>query len=321
MEINKQYDLFGIEKKYATTENGQEWFMDMENFSQDHQITTSSDGIVKVKNQKYWNGKPDRGMNPPSFRVNVFTKDGNRNATKDHRKAHNDGYMADPSDWKNLEFTAYCRVNSPEDMTEEITIYARGGNHTNGKKFSTKSCTGTAYKPGIEFNGNPSMKKEYWHSGGYQDIDPNTNHVTIVAEEELGSVDVNIQNLTNSTGPNNIAGKWIGIKAIFYNLEKITDIDQGPAVKIEVWYDIVGTQDFDVPPNKWIQYFSVTDDGTNMGTKGKTGSLEHGDGCNAISPREIFNWGGPEVTLRIDKIKNVDFKWLSVREINKDKPL
>ena len=137
----------------------------------------------------------------------------------------------------------------------------------------------------------------------------------------MGSVNIDIQALLNAKGPGNIAGKWIGIKAIFYNVDKNLDASGGPKVKINLWYDLVGTGDFDIPPNSWVEYFTIIDDGTNMGSKGKTGSLESESGCNAISSREIFNWGGPVVTLRIDKIHSVDFKWLSVREIDKTKPI
>ena len=159
MGINDQTDKFGIKKKYQTADSNREWFMDMDKFNVDNQVTTRNDGLTKMHNGKYWNGKPDREMNPDSFRVNVYTENGNRDATRDHSIAHARGYMADPIDWKDVEFTAYCRVNSPQDMSEEITIYGRGGNHTNGRDFSVKSGTGTAYKPGIEFNGSPSLKK------------------------------------------------------------------------------------------------------------------------------------------------------------------
>ena len=91
---------------------------------------------------------------------------------------------------------------------------------------------------------------------------------------------------------------------------------------MEYWYDFVGEGDhFEKPPNKWIKLYSITDDGTNMGSLGKTGSLSNRKGCNAISNREIFTWAGPEVTLRIDKVKNVDLKWLSVREIDPSRPV
>lgn len=45
------------------------------------------------------------------------------------------------------------------------------------------------------------------------------------------------------------------------------------------------------------------------------------DGCNALSRNEMLTWGGPEVTLRIDELKNVDFKWLTVREIDPSRPV
>ena len=77
----------------------------------------------------------------------------------------------------------------------------------------------------------------------------------------MGSVNIDIQALLNAKGPGNITGKWIGIKAIFYNVDKNLDASGGPKVKIELWYDLVGTGDFDIPPNSWVEYFTIIDDG------------------------------------------------------------
>lgn len=40
------------------------------------------------------------------------------------------------------------------------------------------------------------------------------------------------------------------------------------------------------------------------------------DNCGASSASEIITWGGPTATFRIDQVDDIDFKWLSIREIS-----
>jgi hypothetical protein len=37
--------------------------------------------------------------------------------------------------------------------------------------------------------------------------------------------------------------------------------------------------------------------------------------CKSSNRREIFSWGGSVVIFRMDDAQSIDFKWLSVREI------
>lgn len=43
--------------------------------------------------------------------------------------------------------------------------------------------------------------------------------------------------------------------------------------------------------------------------------------CNAKDKKEVFTWGGPEATFRIDKVGSVGFKWLSIRDSFNQIPL
>ena len=117
--------------------------------------------------------------------------------------------------------------------------------------------------------------------------------------------------------PGNIEEIWIGQKLVIYNVKGSGK--NGENVKMELYYDRVGKENFEKPPNDWIQYFTYTDDGQGSRGLGLTSPLP--GGCNAISRNEIFTWGGPEVTLRIDEIESVDVKWLSVREIDPSRPV
>jgi hypothetical protein len=46
MGINDQNDKFGIKKKYQTADSNREWFMDMDKFNEDNQVTTRNDGLT-----------------------------------------------------------------------------------------------------------------------------------------------------------------------------------------------------------------------------------------------------------------------------------
>jgi hypothetical protein len=37
--------------------------------------------------------------------------------------------------------------------------------------------------------------------------------------------------------------------------------------------------------------------------------------CKSRDRGEIFSWGGPVITFRMNDAQSIDFKWLSVREI------
>jgi hypothetical protein len=86
-------------------------------------------------------------------------------------------------------------------------------------------------------------------------------------------------------------GRWIGVKAVYYNL-------RGGGVRLEKWID-------DAADNNWQLVHSYTDDGNWGGGKPKCGG----------SDKTIITWGGPIATFRWDNLTEVDFKNLSVREI------
>ena len=247
----------------------------------------------------YWTGKPVSSMNPHSFRVTVFSKSGldPEETTKDHEKAGKQGHMQDEKDWKNIEMTGYFRIKEPDDNGEEITMYARGGPHNDDSEEN--QCWGTAYKPGIQFDTKATMVKEYYHKGskGYSDRLNLDKKVKDKGGDELDSIE----------------DKWIGMKAVMFN--KGND-----EVTVEVYYDWLEGGDDGKPQNVWKSLFDITDDGDTF-----TAADEDEDfvveKCNAKDKKEVFTWGGPEATFRIDKVKRVDIKWLSIREIDPSKKL
>jgi hypothetical protein len=87
-------------------------------------------------------------------------------------------------------------------------------------------------------------------------------------------------------------GNWLGFKTVIYN-------NANGGVDIEMYVN---------PSNDkvtWIKAHSVEDNG---------GWGNQGDYCGG-SPDQRITWGGPIATFRWDSATDVDFKWLSVREI------
>jgi hypothetical protein len=97
------------------------------------------------------------------------------------------------------------------------------------------------------------------------------------------------------TGTSSIKGKWVGFKFVLYNFQ---DSNGKTAVKTEFWLD---------ENNKGT--FVKVDENVDRGGWGNEGKE-----CNG-APDQIITWGGPIATFRWDTATDVDFKNLSVREI------
>ena len=96
----------------------------------------------------------------------------------------------------------------------------------------------------------------------------------------------------SKTATSSIKGEWIGLKGIMYNNA------QGNVV-LETWL----SEDNGAT---WKKVDSKVDSG---------GWGSDGDMCDANTPDQKITWGGPIATFRWDSASDVDFKWLSVREI------
>ncbi len=92
-----------------------------------------------------------------------------------------------------------------------------------------------------------------------------------------------------------IMDRWIGFKVVMYNT-----VENGKTVVVlENWLNDKGDK------TSWKKVASAVDDG---------GWGNEGDHCSG-NPDQIITWGGPIATYRWDRASDVDFKWLSVREI------
>jgi F5/8 type C domain len=253
-------DQFGIKKLYPTKNNGEQWFMNMNNplgdsrFNPQNTITQNPDGSWKMKATK--------------VRMAVYTSTGfdpDDIPTLDHSAIASKGYMLAPNDWRNFEMTQYVKVNtSPSD--DNFSPNGRGGRHTGDGP--PEGCEGSSMKGDVFFSGKVRFAKEQWH------------------------VSYVFTNLKTPTG--SIEDKWVGIKFIVYNFLENNKV----VVKTELWLDTNNNGNF-----------IKVDENVDRGGWGTEGTE-----CGG-APDQIISWGGPITTFRWDTATDVDFKFLSVREI------
>jgi hypothetical protein len=93
-----------------------------------------------------------------------------------------------------------------------------------------------------------------------------------------------------------ILGRWVGFKSVMRNI-----VSAGkPAVKMELWINDNADR------VSWSKVYELIDDGSYGGDASP---------CGAVSPALPITWGGPIATFRWDNAQDVDFRWLTVREI------
>jgi hypothetical protein len=200
-------DIFGIKKLYQTKNNGEEWYINMNNptsdsrFNPQNTITKNPDGSWKMK--------------ATQVRMNVYTStgyDGNDIPTLDHSQIAANGYMLRPNDWKNFEMTQYVKVNtSPSD--DNFSPYGRGGRHTGAG--APEGCEGSSMKGDVFFSGKVRFAKEQWH---------------------VSYVFTSLKTLPTGS----IEDKWTGIKFIVYNFVQNSKV----VVKTELWLDTDNSGNF-----------------------------------------------------------------------------
>ncbi|TFY96657.1 carbohydrate-binding protein [Ramlibacter humi] len=93
-----------------------------------------------------------------------------------------------------------------------------------------------------------------------------------------------------------LLGRWVGFKAIMKNIT----YNGQPAVKLELWLND------NADKVTWKKIYDTVDHGQIGGALGF---------CGGSVPAAPITWGGPIATFRWDSTSDVDFKWLSVREI------
>lgn len=279
-------DILGVRMLYPTKRGGEQWFLDL----------TESQNILRLGGR--WsrfdpqapimqNADGSWKMVATKVRMNVYTSSGyhpERITTYAQGELERKGYMQDPNDWKNVEITGFVKVNGMVDakVDDGFSWYARGGKHT-----ASRQCEGTSYKGDLFYSGKTRFAKEQWHNRGYS-----------------------FTRKAVSTEP--LLGRWIGLKFVVFNAainnrDHNSNMDRGqskghesPVVVLQAWINENADKE------NWIKAEEFID----AGGWGKEGCR-----CNAPRPDQLISWGGPIVTFRWDGSNDVDFRDLSVREI------
>jgi hypothetical protein len=139
-------------------------------------------------------------------------------------------------------------------------------------------CGGSDYKLKLHFDGSISLDKEEWHVLYTDQPKPSW-----MLEHKI--VD----------GLGNLTNKWVGLKNIVYN----TDQNGTFYPTMEMWIDETNNGTW----KKVHEYMDTGGWGSAM------------DRCGG-APDQPITWGSPVATFRWDKTANVDFRNLSVREID-----
>lgn len=204
--------------------------------------------------------------------------------------------LAGAADWKDIEMTAYYRINSAS------TSSSNGEGHVEHVMRGQRSTTSsTASGPGgcalgcadnyhgnCYFNALSGLKsgpaRQKWERDAF--------HTTGYSQD--------ISGVNNNSAYNFQKGVWFGLKTIVYNLPD-------GSVQLEHWTDETNT-------NTWKKTHSFNDHGqwTPRGAIGNCGPLA------GVTP---FTWGGPLTVFRSDNLTSYDIKSASIRTIDHTNPL
>lgn len=113
-------------------------------------------------------------------------------------------------------------------------------------------------------------------------------------EKESWHVYYDQTSYTTTTG--SIMGRWVGFKAVMHNVT----VNGQTAVNLQLWLND------NADKVTWTKVYDVTDSGQIGG---------NATYCGGNTDAMPITWGGPITTFRWDSATDVDFKWLSVREI------
>ena len=210
-------------------------------------------------------------------RLNVWTRDSGDFRRKDGMDTYNHSIIETRGYWY-----------KPSDWKNvEITGYFKLNEYVDDE-FSTYSrsiwhnrthngCGGSDYKLNLNFDGSVTLDKEEWHVQYSDQPKP-----AWIPEHKI--ID----------GMGNLTNKWIGLKNIIYNIEQ-----NGTSYpKMEMWIDQNNN-------NTWKKVHEYVDRGDWGSTMNRCGG----------EPDQLITWGSPVATFRWDDTANVDFRNLSVREI------
>ncbi len=264
-------DAFGVKKIYPTANNGFENYMpsapatDTTNWAPipSAGISSNADGSFKMTTTAATT------VHNTQSRLNMFQRNGYISTTaqanaQDQAQMHSQGFMQNNTDFRNVEMTAYFRVNTAPS-TGNFEFTARGGRHLD----PSPNAEGTALRAHLSSTGSLQFLKEQYHNA--------------VVTEPATSVTTSL------------VGRWVGMKFIVIN----KTINNTLVTRQEFWLDNNNN-------NTWAKVGEKTDAG-GWGAQG---------GQYGGAPDQLISWGGPACIFWWTSFTNVDFKFISVRELD-----
>jgi hypothetical protein len=241
--------------------------------------------------------------------------------------------LFDENDFKNIEATIYWKRTDEwlpdkknKKSPDQMTFYGRGGVHASGDTYPN-ACLATCYKGSLDYsNGKSYFEKEYHHlyaSDGYGGrLHEGKSQFSIGDDESLKD-------------------SWLGLKFLIYDTNtKLDHQVEGKdiyQVRYEIWVDTKAKETMEDPENNTPQWKCMNimidkeDSCPSRCSDEARKAKDHGDdskikeelnkfktGCSTINFNQIFSWGGPLVSFRIDWT-NAVVKYASIREIEKPK--
>lgn len=196
-------------------------------------------------------------------------------------------YVLDPAKnkkWNNVEVTIYGKRISEAgfESSQGIVIGARS-EHQDATKET--SCLGWTYYGRLLYDGRAVFQKEIIHEGAYSINKPEENNKAI-------------WDTTDGSLPRN---KWIGVKFIVK-----TNLDR-KSVKLELYRDLTDGY----KGGNWEKVAEYTDSGDWFQTDTDADVMAV---CGYPASKILLD-SGTSVFIRNDKVKDVEYKLFSIREI------
>jgi len=288
-------DKFGIQKIYPDKADGsQSWFMDMNN-GVTHKsgggdpatIVSSESSISEVKNS---DGTFHlSGLNDGSIAVSGWGKQtagSSQFATMNQSEVATRGYILNTNDMKNLEITAFVQITGVASSQSRAAFFIKA-------RTIVKSLPGTS--------GEPTAKPNCGGAGYWALFDIGSDNLTAFLKQQYvnefadaGRVGGDLTDF----GIGDPTGRLVGVKFIIYNIQDPSG--SGVAVKLEYYWND------NADGVTWTKLFETTDNG---------GWGSHGSTCKGAKD-QLITWGGPDIIFEWNSTKQLNYKWLSVREID-----
>lgn len=268
-------DLKKVQRIYPTKAGGDEWFMNPQNLDKDNRFDPNAN---LTKNAPIGNNGDGIWSVDSALktRLDVWTKGSEGFRQKDEMDTYNHSVIESRGFWYKPNDWKNVEMTGYFKLNEYVDDEYSSYSRSIWHNSTENGCGGSDYKRRLHFDGTVSLSKEEWHVNyTFQPTKPDESQY-------------------KSIGLGNLINKWVGVKSIVYNI-----LENGRTYpKMEIWVDKNND-------DRWIKIHEYVDRGGWGSTMERCGG----------QPDQVITWGSPVATFRWDNTAKVEFKDLSVREI------